>query len=443
MISHQPDSSTLLSHPAVPPVTTVARPNSEREAKRAKVKFHMFLCVFMKYLEQKDPQMHARAEEVIRECAKYNKKKEQGYGSVTASMKTRLRTTVGDLYWKRAYEERIGNVILDTKYIPFGINARRNPRMIMKDTGVKWNKYEGTTKDWICNAADMEMEDGFLNRILGKHPTLHNILHYIPYLEYDWDTDLNEIEMEHLILDKEVDLIFLRELYELEKAGGIEVNLNAHWNRPDRKGGIEIIIFLQAKTIGHFGERMRRQLERRSLFSRLLCSWSSSCPFKLSSLTLGIVIEEEDEDVSLDARYSIKNLKIRTFDSKQLKSIYQSNEDEEPSGDEEEEEIFNDGDRAELPPAKRNTTSGEKKELQWLSNDEIEETNNKEMELNNDDGEEQKYYEILAQRFEKRKKEVDMKCNLQEPKLKTDNEEKKFIESHQFLRHITKKDMKY
>ena len=56
----------------------------------------------MKYLENKDPQMHIQARQVIRECADKSKKKEQGYESVTSSMKTRLRATVGEQYWKRA-----------------------------------------------------------------------------------------------------------------------------------------------------------------------------------------------------------------------------------------------------------------------------------------------------------------------------------------------------
>jgi hypothetical protein len=74
----------------------------ERDAKRVKEQFLMFTRVLMKYLEQKDPEMHMRAKQVIRECAERNKNKEHGYESVTASMKTRLRETVGEQYWKRA-----------------------------------------------------------------------------------------------------------------------------------------------------------------------------------------------------------------------------------------------------------------------------------------------------------------------------------------------------
>jgi len=79
-----------------------ATPAQIAAAKKAKDQFLMFTRVLMKYLESKDAQMHARAKNVIRECAEKNKKKEQGYESVTASMKKRLRQTVGEQYWKRA-----------------------------------------------------------------------------------------------------------------------------------------------------------------------------------------------------------------------------------------------------------------------------------------------------------------------------------------------------
>lgn len=78
------------------------RAQMEQAQKKAKEQFLMFTRVLMKYLENKDPQMHSRAKHVIRECAEKNKKKELGFESVTASMKTRLRSTVGEQYWKRA-----------------------------------------------------------------------------------------------------------------------------------------------------------------------------------------------------------------------------------------------------------------------------------------------------------------------------------------------------
>ena len=62
----------------------------------------MFTRVLIKYLEQKDPNMHAQAKAIIKDCAERNKRQEPGYESVTLSMKRRLRDLVGDHYWKKA-----------------------------------------------------------------------------------------------------------------------------------------------------------------------------------------------------------------------------------------------------------------------------------------------------------------------------------------------------
>jgi hypothetical protein len=56
----------------------------------------------IKYLEQKDPNMHHQAKLIIKDCAERNKRQEKGYESVTAAMKKRLKKLVGEQYWKRA-----------------------------------------------------------------------------------------------------------------------------------------------------------------------------------------------------------------------------------------------------------------------------------------------------------------------------------------------------
>jgi len=78
------------------------QPTSTMTTKTEKEQFLMFTRVLMKYLEQKDPDMHARAKAVIRECAEKNKRKEKGYESVTLAMQSRLKQTVGTSYWERA-----------------------------------------------------------------------------------------------------------------------------------------------------------------------------------------------------------------------------------------------------------------------------------------------------------------------------------------------------
>jgi len=56
----------------------------------------------MKYLEQKDRNMHARARAMIKECYDRNKQGDPAYASLTLSMQTKLRETVGPVYWKKA-----------------------------------------------------------------------------------------------------------------------------------------------------------------------------------------------------------------------------------------------------------------------------------------------------------------------------------------------------
>ena len=64
----------------------------------------MFTRVLIKYLEAKDPRMHAQAKNIIKDCADRNKRQEPGYESVTLSMRRRLKELVGDHYWKKAHD---------------------------------------------------------------------------------------------------------------------------------------------------------------------------------------------------------------------------------------------------------------------------------------------------------------------------------------------------
>lgn len=72
------------------------------QKRKNKEDFIMFVRVLMKYIEQKDPQVHAQARHVIRDCTDKSRKKEPGYKSIAECMETRLRATVGDQYWTRA-----------------------------------------------------------------------------------------------------------------------------------------------------------------------------------------------------------------------------------------------------------------------------------------------------------------------------------------------------
>lgn len=80
-----------------------SRDLTEQE-KKEKERFLMFTRVLMKYLEQRDPNMHAAAKAQIKECYEKNKSGDPQFRSLTTSMKLRLRSTVGELYWKKAHD---------------------------------------------------------------------------------------------------------------------------------------------------------------------------------------------------------------------------------------------------------------------------------------------------------------------------------------------------
>jgi len=48
--------------------------------------------------------MHVKAKAQIKECYEKNMTGDPNYRSLTASMKARLRQTVGETYWKKAHD---------------------------------------------------------------------------------------------------------------------------------------------------------------------------------------------------------------------------------------------------------------------------------------------------------------------------------------------------
>jgi len=74
---------------------------TELEKKR-KEQFLMFTRVLMKYLEQRDKEVHTRAKTQIKECYEKNKAGDPNFASLTISMKSTLRAVVGEVYWKKA-----------------------------------------------------------------------------------------------------------------------------------------------------------------------------------------------------------------------------------------------------------------------------------------------------------------------------------------------------
>jgi len=78
--------------------------NLSDQEKKEKERFLMFTRVLMKYLEQRDAKMHSAAKAQIKECYEKNKAGHEGFKSLTTSMKVRLRSTVGENYWKKAQD---------------------------------------------------------------------------------------------------------------------------------------------------------------------------------------------------------------------------------------------------------------------------------------------------------------------------------------------------
>ena len=81
---------------------TASQSVKDRDAKKQKETFLLFTRVLIKYLEQKDPNVHQQVKAIIKDCADRNKRGEQGYESVTVSMRLRLKRVVSESYWGRA-----------------------------------------------------------------------------------------------------------------------------------------------------------------------------------------------------------------------------------------------------------------------------------------------------------------------------------------------------
>ncbi len=54
-----------------------------------------------RYLEQRDPPVHAQAKRVIKMCYERNKNGDPAYTSLTASMKVHLKAAAGEAYWRQ------------------------------------------------------------------------------------------------------------------------------------------------------------------------------------------------------------------------------------------------------------------------------------------------------------------------------------------------------
>ena len=226
-----------------------------------------------------------------------------------------------------------------SRVIGFRIKGR-DPRKIEK-TKKYWDEFgESTSADndkatatassnkWkYCEA---EMEEDFFKHRIGKNPTIRHILLAIPTVTddsipetgyvagdpYGSDTRPAANEGEALLLgydgdgdgddddddnNKRVDgdMRVLRELNAFVEIAGvpspIDLNIQAKWNKTTRRGTIEIKLYLNGHAFvtstGVGGGGMRRQSDRKALFSRLLCTWFNVDRFNLSDLTSGMTVK--------------------------------------------------------------------------------------------------------------------------------------------------------
>lgn len=72
----------------------------QEQVKKAKERFLLFTRVLVKYLEHKDPPLHARVKEIVTDCSERHERGE--YKSLTSVLHKRLKEVVSDAYWKRA-----------------------------------------------------------------------------------------------------------------------------------------------------------------------------------------------------------------------------------------------------------------------------------------------------------------------------------------------------
>ena len=97
---------------------TLAQRRPQRDQlnhRKQKETFIAFLRILLKYLEQKDKTLHAKAKAVIKDCA--NASGMPGYESVPVAIQRRLKDLVGKAYWKKAQEFLVLQVKMRQQYL--------------------------------------------------------------------------------------------------------------------------------------------------------------------------------------------------------------------------------------------------------------------------------------------------------------------------------------
>lgn len=123
-LSRSDSSSTATSHSqhAMPkptpraradlsPLSTKSNWNLLDEKRIRRERFYMLLRLLMKYLELSNRPLYLRAKNAIDDCIARNEKREEGYESLSESIKRTVKQVVGDTNWRKA-ESYLSKAIL-------------------------------------------------------------------------------------------------------------------------------------------------------------------------------------------------------------------------------------------------------------------------------------------------------------------------------------------
>jgi len=107
-IQHRPAPRTRAD---LSPLSTKSNWNLLDEKKLRRERFYMLLRLLMKYLELSNRPLYIKAKQAIDDCIARNEKHEEGYESLSESIKRTVKQVVGDTNWRKA-ESYLAKAIL-------------------------------------------------------------------------------------------------------------------------------------------------------------------------------------------------------------------------------------------------------------------------------------------------------------------------------------------
>lgn len=170
-------SAAVLPGATAPSSSSSLTPATDHKSR--KEQFLMFTRVLMKYLDKQDPNMHAYAKQVIRECAQKNRNGDPGYTSLSISMQKRLKQLVGESYWHKATEYLARyfkeQYVKSNRYTEeqARIKAQEHARLAASDLTMEM--YSNTTSGGVINSMNVSSGNG-----VGAKSTTSNMIRSKP-----------------------------------------------------------------------------------------------------------------------------------------------------------------------------------------------------------------------------------------------------------------------